>query len=186
MLSKEQVKSSPDIDTHQPITRQHELEYMRHYSYPDYWNGGELWGMGAYPFLPPVQPSSAEIAAANVERQRIIQAGDRNLRSSEALVGYEIQASDESIGHVEDFVFDDESWSIRYLVVDTRNWWPGGKKVLVATRWIDRIDWVTQSLTVKLTRKEVKNSPDYHEALPIARDYEKRLHDAYHRQGYWE
>ena len=53
---------------------------------------------------------------------------------------YEIQASDGELGHVDDYIFDDETWTIRYLVVDTKNWLPG-RKVLVAPLWIENINW---------------------------------------------
>lgn len=184
VLTRQQVKDSPNIDIHQPISRQHEREYMRYYSYPDYWDGGLMWGMVAYPLLPyPPTPQDLEIAVAM--RLKDTRAAEPHLRSSAAVTGYEIEATDESIGHIKDFVFDDESWAIRYLVVDTRNWWPGGRKVLIATHWIASIDWATSKVHVKLTREQVKNSPEYNEAVPIARDYEKHLHDVYDRQGYW-
>ena len=72
-----------------------------------------------------------------------MQSADVHLRSSVVVIGYDIQASDDSIGDVQYFVFDDESWAIRYLVVNTRNWWLGGQKVLIATHWIDHIDWAS-------------------------------------------
>ena len=75
---------------------------------------------------------------------------------------------------------------MRYLVVDTRNWWPGGKKVLIATHWIDRIDWSDKTVYAKLTREQIKSSPEYDEAAELNRDYEKRLHDSYGREGYWD
>ena len=189
-LTCQQVESSPDIDTHQPVSRQHEREVMGYYAYPAYWDGVGMWGLGAYPLMP-MNPAGAmgtpdEISADKAMHQRDLEAADVHLRSSVKVAGYNIQATDDSIGHVQDFVFDDESWAIRYLVVDTRNWWPGGTKVLVATPWIDRIDWATSTVFVKLTREQVKASPVYHEAEPIARDYEKRLHAAYQRQGYWD
>ena len=62
---------------------------------------------------------------------------DPHLRSSRAVTGYHIQATDGDLGHVEDFIVDDHSWTIRYMVLDTTNWWPG-KKVLVAPDWIER------------------------------------------------
>ena len=184
-LSREQVKNSPDIDTHQPVSRQHEREYLGYYAYPEYWDGGGLWAMGAFPLLP-LAPPTPEEAAANAElREKDRLAADVHLRSSTKVSGYKIQAADDSIGHVKDFIFDDESWTIRYLVVDTRNWWPGGTKVLFATHWIDRIDWASESVYVSLTREQVKNSPQYHEAAAVTRDYEKQLHAAYDRAGYW-
>ena len=100
------------------------------------------------------------------------------------MTGYHLQALDGEIGHIEDFVIDDETWAIRYLVVDTRNWWPG-KKVLISPRWIERVSWSESKVFVKLSRETVKQSPDYRdEALPT-RDYEDNLHRHYNRQGYW-
>lgn len=184
-LTRAQVEKSPVVDTHKPVSRQHENEYLRYYAFPDYWEGTDLWGMTALPLLPPPLPVSVESAAEVDLRQAKVPARDAHLRSSAEVAGYEIQAADGSIGHVKDFVFDDESWRIRYLVVDTRNWWPGGKKVLLATHWIERIDWSDQTVHTTLTREQVKQSPAYEEAEPINRDYEKRLHQAYGREGYW-
>ena len=185
-LTRHQVEHSPDIDTHQPVSRQHERQTLRYYAYPMYWEGGSMWGLDAYPLLPLYQPTPSEVEAEAAQRERDQRQGDVHLRSSVKVNGYDIQARDGSIGHVQNFVFDDESWAIRYLVVDTRNWWPGGRKVLVATRWIDQIDWASSTVTVSLSREQIKNSPEYHEASAIGRDYEKRLHAAYDRQGYWD
>lgn len=92
-------------------------------------------------------------------------------------------ATDGEIGQVKDFIFDEASWAIRYFVIDTRNSWPGGTKVLVATHLIDNFSWTTNTVHVKLTREQVKSYPEYQEALPIDRDYEQRLHDAYDHKG---
>ena len=185
-LTRQQVMDSPDIDTHQPVSRQHEREVLGHYGYPEYWDGGGLWALDAIPFLPPALPTPAELAERSAARARDVRSGDVHLRSSEKVSGYDIQASDESIGHVVDFIFDDESWTIRYLVIDTRNWWPGGRKVLIATHWVDGIDWATRTVRVALTRAQVKLSPPYEDVAAIGRDYEKQLHDAFDRQGYWD
>lgn len=186
-LSREQVKNSPAIDTHLPVSRRHEREYLRYYAYPDYWGGEGLWAMGGFPMISSLpEISAAEAEAAAREDAKEVPPEDVHLRSSANVGGYDIVATDGSIGHVKDFIFDDESWAIRYLVVDTRNWWPGGKKVLIATQWIDKIDWGQSSVAIKLTREQIKNSPAYDEAAVISRDYEQRLHDAYGRQGYWD
>ncbi len=186
-LTRQQVENSPDIDTHKPVSRQHERDYLDYYAYPQYWAGGELWSMSALPLLPPNLPiaSDTDLAARRAARDAEVPAEDVHLRSSGVVTGYNIQAADHSIGHVKDFIFDDESWAIRYLVIDTRNWWPGGKKVLLATHWIDRIDWAEQTVYTQLTREQVKASPEYDESATLHRDYEQRLHDAYGREGYW-
>jgi len=184
-LTRDQIEGSPDIDTHQPVSRQHERDYLRYYDYPDYWNGGSIWGLGAYPRLP-YPLTSEEVEANAAARQQDLRLADVHLRSSEKVTGYDILATDESIGHVQDFIFDEESWAIRYLVIDTRNWWPGGRKVLVATRWIESVDWVSSTVEVALTRDQVKNSPEYEDALTIERSYEQQLHVTYDKKGYWE
>ncbi|MGF6758992.1 hypothetical protein P3T16_006420 [Paraburkholderia sp. GAS42] len=110
---------------------------------------------------------------------------DVHLHSTNAVEGYHIEVADGSIGHVSGFIFDDVAWAIRYLTVDTRNWWPGGKEVLVATRWIDLIDWVGSTVSTRLSRDAIKNSPEYDDSVPLNRDYEKRLHEFHGRDGYW-
>ena len=85
---------------------------------------------------------------------------DPHLRSVEAVTGYHIHASDGEIGYVEDFLLQDTDWSIHNLVVDTTNWWPG-KKVLIAPRSIQEIDWTDNLVNLKIDREKVKNSPAY-------------------------
>ena len=67
-------------------------------------------------------------------------AWDPHLRGTHAVSGYTIHAKDGDLGHVEDFIVDDETWVIRYLIVNTGNWWPG-KKILVSPEWIKRVSW---------------------------------------------
>ncbi len=98
--------------------------------------------------------------------------------------GYHIQAEDGEIGHVEDFVIDDETWAIRYLIVDTRNWWPGNK-VLISPKWIERVSWDESKVFVNLSRETIKQAPEYTEESLLTRDYETGLHRHYNRQGYW-
>ena len=62
---------------------------------------------------------------------------DTHLRSTHEVSGYHVKATGGEIGHVEDFLFDDETWEIRYVIVDTRNWWPA-KKVLLRPQWIKK------------------------------------------------
>jgi uncharacterized protein YrrD len=106
------------------------------------------------------------------------------LRSTRDVSGHDIQAEDGEIGHVDDFIIDDKTWAIRYLVVDTRNWWPG-KKVLVSPQWIERISWDQSKVFVNLLRETIKKSPEYTDESLITRDYEEELHRHYKRDGYW-
>jgi hypothetical protein len=111
-------------------------------------------------------------------------AWDPHLRSTHDVSGHHIQATDGEIGHVEDFIIDDEVWAIRYLVIDTENWWPG-KQVLVSPRWIERVSWGESKVFVNLSREIIKRSPEYTEEFLLNREYEARLHRHYDRRGYW-
>jgi len=106
------------------------------------------------------------------------------LRSTQAVTGYHIHALDGDIGHVDDFIIDDQTWTIRYLVIDTMNWWPG-KKILVSPKWIDRVSWSDSKVFVNLYRDKIQKSPEYAEESPLSRDYESGLYRHYDRQGYW-
>jgi hypothetical protein len=109
---------------------------------------------------------------------------DSHLRSTTEVKGYHIEATDGEIGHVEDFIVDDETWAIRYLEVDTRNWWPG-KKVLVSPRWIDNVSWPDSKVYVALSRETIKNGPEWIESVPVTREYEGKLYSHYSQPPYW-
>jgi hypothetical protein len=112
--------------------------------------------------------------------------GDPHLRSAMELCGYGIHAGDGSIGHLGDLLIERKSWAVRYLVVDTRNWWPG-EHVVVPPHWIGRIDWPERQIDVGVSRAEVKGAPHFDpQAALFSREYEERLHGHYRRQGYWQ
>ena len=180
-LTKKQVEHSPEIDTHQPVSRQHEAAYLGYYGYPYYWGGPYLWGPAFYPAG--LAGSTYASAEATAERVRS-ESPDSHLRSMEAVTGYHIEAADGEIGHVDGFVVDDEAWAVRYIEVATRNWLPG-KKVLVSPAWIKRVSWMDSIIYTALSREAIKEGPEYIESRPITREYENRLHLHYGRPPYW-
>lgn len=192
-LTRQQVKNSPDFDSDKPVTRQHEMAYAGYYSYPYYWGGLGYWGAGMYPgmMLPgyggTVTPMSEQAEAQNT-RARAEAARDNHadphLRSCAAITGYHVQASDGEIGHVSGMLIDDETWAVRYLVVDTSNWWLG-HKVLVVPRWIEEVSWAAGTVAVNLTRQAVKDAPSYDQSLSPTRAEEERLHHHHGSTGYW-
>ena len=180
-LTKKQVEDSPDIYTHQPVSRQHEAAYLGYYGYPYYWGGPYLWGPAFYPAGLVIPANASEEAMADRVRR---ESADSHLRSNDAVIGYDIEAADGEIGHVNGFVVDDEAWAIRYIEVATRNWWPG-KKVLVSPAWIERVSWTESKVCVGLSREAIKNGPEYDASIPITREYENRLYFHYGRPPYW-
>lgn len=171
-LSREQVRNSPDIDTSKPVYRQHETALSDYYQWPLYWTGddygGGIYGMTVLP--PPVMVKDKKNEARADH--------DPHLRSTRQVTDYRIQALDGEIGHVEDFLIDQHTWAIYYLVVKTRNWLPG-KKVLISPRWLKEISWADQKVYVEKTIESVKTSPEYDPSKPVNVDYEDALHRHY-------
>jgi len=146
------------------------------------WSGYGIWGTADVPSALYVQK---EIEEAEQEAEKEAdETNDTHLRSAKEVMGYRIRTTDDEIGHVEDFIIDERPWTIRYMVVDTRNWLPG-RKVLVAPDWIDSVDWLEKQVSVDLTKEQVKNSPEYDPAAPVNREYEMQLYDFYGRPKYW-
>ena len=168
-LTKEQVEESPSIDTDKPVSRQHETEYLSYYRIQPYWlaSGGLGFAEGLYdPRL------LAPLATSDTPRKK--KNGDPHLRSSREVTGYRIEAHDGHVGHVEDFIVDDQTWRVHYLVVDTRDWWPG-KMVLVAPAWIKKISWRSGEVSICLPRAVLRAAPEYDASRPTSGKYEQRL-----------
>ena len=175
-LTKKQIEDSPALESDKPVSRQFEDAYYGYYGWPMYWGGPYMWGYYSYP----MRDREKWRAATQAEKA----SWDPHLRSTHDVSGHDIEAADGEIGHVEDFIIDDETWAIRYLIIDTRNWWPG-KKVLVSPQWIERVSWSESKVFVNLSRETIKQSPEYTEESLPTRDYETKLHRHYNRQGYW-
>jgi sporulation protein YlmC with PRC-barrel domain len=189
-LTKAQVERSPSVDTDLPVNRQYELEYSRYYGYPFYWSGPYRWGSVRYPddltaTGPGPVPAVGAAPPAPAVRDTMESGGDPHLRSARDVTGYYIEATDGDIGHVEDLLVDDREWAIRYMIVDTRNWWPG-KKVLLSPDWIARVSWQDSRVHVDLTRDGIKSAPEYDPTRPIEREYESSLYGHHARRSYWD
>jgi hypothetical protein len=178
-LTMQQVKDSPEIDTDRPVSRQMETRVYDYYGWSPYWGSGfymggygDMPGSGmALPYLGAGRRDE-EIADAQQERD------DAHLRSVEAVTGYHIHASDGEIGHLEDFLVEDADWSIHYLVVDTKNWWPG-KEVLVSPQSAGEIDWAARLVNLDANRQKIKDSPAYDASITVDGAYEERFHNYY-------
>jgi hypothetical protein len=174
-LTRRQIESGPTLASHNPVSRRFEESCFAHFGWPSYRDGPFAWGS----FL------LADQALKHRNRSRKNESGeDRALQSTRDVMGHRIEAEDGEIGHVEDFVFEDRSWTIRYMIVAMRNWWPGSQ-VLISPLWIGSIDWMGAKVNVNLSRDAIRTSPVYAEDSLLVRDYETRLHDHYDREGYW-
>jgi uncharacterized protein YrrD len=154
-LTKDQVWHSPQADT-PALSRAAETAVLQHYGYPIYWGAGGVWGA----FENPAALIAAPIAPPPPPEGPVVDLEARHLRSTAASTGYHLQATDGEIGHVDDFLVGEQSWRIRYLLVDTSNW-IGGKSVVVLTEAVTHIDRDHGTLSVDATRAQIKASQSF-------------------------
>ncbi len=180
MLTKQQVEDSPSVDTDAPVSRQEEKALQRHYGWPEYWlypSSMAIAGIGE-------DAVGAGALGQAVDAETVSAQGDPNLRSAKEICGYTVQAKDGDIGQVESFVIEDDSWVLRYVIIDTGNWWPG-RKIVISPRWATDIDWAGRNFAVRMTKDQIASSPEYDPSAMIERSYETLLHDYYDVPPYW-
>jgi hypothetical protein len=152
-LTRRQVEDSPNVDTDRPVSRQTENELYEHCGWHPYW-GEDLY---------PVSETSP------------------HLRSLASVRGYRVHATDGEIGHVEDFLVDDVGWSIRYVAVDARNWWPE-QRLLVSRRSVQQIDWTDKKIYLSV-RVGLENLSGGRAAFPSDGGRLRRLNPSIPRAG---
>ena len=174
-LSKEKIKNSPPLESELP-TKEYEANYIHYYGLRPYWSGHSFWGDYMYP---------TELARDEQSEDLIdTLENEYQLRSFTDIAGYSIEAIDGNIGHVENFVICDETWQVRYLVVDTKNWWVG-KHVLVAPQWITYVSWLEKVVRVQLKQDTIKNGPEYDPNQSISRELEDEIFTKYDKPKFW-
>jgi hypothetical protein len=172
-LSMEKVAGSPEISTDEPVSRQMQYSLYGYYGYDPYWGGGIY--PGGIGFIPPHTAHDGTVSDVLEEGQG---EGDPHLRSIVSVTGYHIQASDGPIGHLENFLLDEQDWKIAYLAIATRNWW-AGQHVLVCPVAVRQIIWLEGSIDLSLTRAMIKASPVWSPDEIDFPAYQALLHDHY-------
>lgn len=118
-LTKSQVQHSPDIDTDQAVSRQHEAEHLEYYEYPFYWGGSGLWGMGEYPGDLAPQVAIEAGLRANAHETPADMKADSHLQSFNAVTSSHAHTTGGEVCEVEDMLVDERSWAIREFVVNS-------------------------------------------------------------------
>lgn len=108
------------------------------------------------------------------------------LRSVKELIGYPIHATDGDVGRCVDFLFDDEHWTIRYLVGDTRRWLSGRKVLICPSRFgMPDLGFGRRRFQVKLTKRAIEDCPPLDWDAPVSRLYEAELARFHNYPPYW-
>lgn len=182
-LTMAQIEGSPTIDIDQPVSRGMEARLYDYYGWDPLW-GGSAYGFGA--IASPISAPPYFGITALRERSDMVSdqdSGDPHLRSNAEVVGYHVHASDGEIGHVENLFVDDADWHVHYLVIDTRNWWPG-RHVLISPHAVRTVDWNDRHVMLDVTRAQVNASPPWDPSALMDQAYQQGLHRHYGWQGY--
>ena len=184
-LTRDQIRNAPPLDSDAPVSRRYEIAFNRYYDWPNYWAGSSIREPHLYTTL---LHRPEELARRDEIRSRFpdkLPEEETHLRSVNEILGYRLLTGDTDLGNIEDLLVDDESWVIRYLIVDARNWLPESGWLLISQDWVEKIDWADSSITVKLSGQQLKKSPKFDPTMVIDREYERDLHDFYGLPYYW-
>lgn len=179
-LSKSQVKNSPDIDTEKPVSRQHEQQLSSYYQWDEYWqddaHGGAIFGM-----MPDELYDEDESREEQPETPpQSISNYDQHLWSTSKVLGYKIHATNGEVGAVIDYIIDDVTWKIEFLVVSTGKWM-NKRNILLETKWAKEVNWDNSVVIAGITTESIEGSPEYNESEGVDEAYEKKLYDHYVR-----
>jgi hypothetical protein len=174
-LTRQQIEESPPLDSDAPVSRRYERTYHDFFATPYYWMGSGLWG--DYPSPGMMMPPQPQTTPSEIPEER---PQDTTLRSVREVTGYGVATTDGDAGRITDFIVDDQSWALRYLVVDT-SWLPLSKKVLIATDWIEEVSWVDRQIRVDVTSEQVEEAPKLDTRVPVNEAQETVLYDYYGR-----
>lgn len=170
-LTKETIERCPKPEQHQPISKKYEEEIHSYYNIDWYWQ---------QPYNVPADPIGSPLYPIRVPPPAVDESTfDTRLRSFREVKGYNIVGSDGNLGHVEDMIVDDLNWKIVYVVIDTSNWLPWSKKILLDISWIDQISYQNKEAVIHLHSEVVGNAPAYDPSVPVEEQYENLLHGYY-------
>jgi sporulation protein YlmC with PRC-barrel domain len=169
-LLESEIERCPKISDHLPVSRKYEEELYKHYRLDPYWSGAYMGAAGDY-----YPPRPVKVPSRSVSEDEL----DTILRSFKEVEGYHIHALNGTIGHVEDILIDDVDWQILYAVIDTKNWLPWSKQVLIAIDWMENISYEKREVMINLLTDTIKSAPEYNPLHLINDEFEKGLIDFY-------
>ncbi|WP_342806276.1 PRC-barrel domain containing protein [Alteromonas sp. M12] len=171
-LTMQEVKDSPSIDEHQTVSRAYEALLFKYFGYGYYWTGPGVWGDYAHPTALAKSPQADMQDFEKITDDSI---DDNHLRSIDELQGYGIKAKDDTFGQIYDLILDTDNWVIQFIVIDTHDLWPGGRKVLIAPKHIDSINWMEHAVNCHLSVEVIKHCPEFDSELLNDNTYQDKI-----------
>lgn len=177
-LTKHEIEAGPHLGEDEPVTRDMEALLYDYYAWDPYWGPTHFGGAA----LPNAEaPIVGDAAGREAELPPVD--GAERVHSAASFKGYAVHALDGDIGHIENLLADDTKWEIRYLVIATRNWWPG-KVVQLAPYAVKAVDWFGQRVAMNVSREQVRSAPEWDPAALADEASEDALHRHFGWPGY--
>lgn len=180
----DQIKSSPDIDTEKPISRQKEEELHDYYTWSYYWGYPLYYNSMGTELYPNIQFNESFLNKTSHQETRHVSEDESHLRSTREIIGYRVSTNNGELGYVDDILLEIDHWGLRYLVINTGEFLPG-KKILVGAYWTTNISWEDRTLSLDVNIDILRNGPTYDSSIPLSRDFERRVYEYYERTPYW-
>jgi hypothetical protein len=175
-MSKDEMKRSPKVEEHKPVSRKFEESLNKFYNIDNYWSTSYAPSFGVPELVVP-QHHLKELPRTIKEPDI-----DTLLRSFQEVNGYLIECLDEKHGYMTDFIVDDESWKIVYIIIDIGKVFGMDKRVMLAVNWINEIDYNDQKISINQTSKVLEKAPAFDPSTPVNAEHEKNLYDYYGRK----
>lgn len=179
-ITEEDIDKSPTPQDRPTVSRKYEKELMKHYGLSTYWSTGYIHPTHtgiSYPARP-INVPIKEVNEEEISEEKL----DTKLRSFKEVKGYHVHAIDGNLGHVEDIIADDADWQLIYLILDTSNWRPWSKKVILLISWLEKISFKTREVSINLHTDVIKNAPEFDTHKPVELAFEKALLEYYERK----
>ncbi|MGZ3691943.1 MAG: hypothetical protein ACXVAX_10595 [Pseudobdellovibrio sp.] len=155
-MTREKIEQSPNSDTEEPVFRQMEKKYFDYYQWPYYWDDVGIWGVNARKLIDRDDIEKQDENKKTRDESKV----DPHLRSCRIITKYAVEAGGERFGHLDDLIIDDHTWSLQSVIVDANTWWPD-KPVILSTKLVKSVDWLSQSVILSITRRELETSPEF-------------------------
>lgn len=145
-LTKTQVENGPSVEEHKPVSRQHAVDVAKYWDRPFFGPGDPRFDLGLAPDPPPAPSPSGTSDVTH---------DDPHLRSAADIRGHHVDTPDGRCGHIDDWIVDLASWTIKEVVIDTTDWWPGGNVTIPCTE-ITSMSWDDKSVQVRLSKEALE------------------------------
>lgn len=155
-MSKQMIENCPKVEEHEAVSREFEKKYFDYFGYGYYWTGPSMWGDYTYPSALFNGDRLPHAAIQETEMDKI-----KHLRSADEIQNYDVEEIDGSKGRVQEFIWNTHDWSLKYLVIDARNWLADDKKVLISRRHIESMNWENKVVKCKLSIDQIDACPEY-------------------------